>query len=76
MIIFVHFYFPFSVHCYIIIYRKKEEYELFSDEDGETTSTPQLSYEQYQRLKGFLKKKDNPTLLPIQITYYTGLRIE
>lgn len=23
MIIFVHFYFPFSVHCYIIIYRKK-----------------------------------------------------
>ena len=23
MIIFVHFYFPFSVHCYIIIYSKK-----------------------------------------------------
>ena len=23
MIIFVHFYFPFSVHCYIIIYKGK-----------------------------------------------------
>ena len=24
MIIFVHFYFPFSAHCYIIIYNNKE----------------------------------------------------
>lgn len=54
---------------------RKEEYEPFSDEDGETTSTPTLSYEQYQRLEDFLKKKNNPALLPIQIAYYTGLRI-
>lgn len=26
MIIFVHFYFPFSVHCYIIIYKAKSLY--------------------------------------------------
>ena len=25
MIIFVHFYFPFSVHCYIIIYNNENE---------------------------------------------------
>ena len=25
MIIFVHFYFPFSIHCYIIIYRIKRK---------------------------------------------------
>ena len=54
---------------------RKEEYELFSDEDGETTSTPTLSYDQYQRLEDFLKEKNNPALLPIQIAYYTGLRI-
>ena len=30
---------------------------------------------QYQRLEDFLKKKNNPALLPIQIAYYTGLRI-
>lgn len=26
MIIFVHFYFPFSVHCYIIIYNNSLQY--------------------------------------------------
>ena len=60
---------------YVVWRGKKEEYELFSDEDGETASTPTLSYEQYQRLEDFLKKKNNPALLPIQIAYYTGLRI-
>ena len=54
---------------------KKEDYDLFSDEDGNTDSTPTLSHEQYLKLEEFLKKKDNPALLPIQIAYYTGLRI-
>ena len=39
------------------------------------TSAPTISYEQYLQLEDFLKKKDNPALLPIQIAYYTGLRI-
>ena len=47
----------------------------FSDEDGDVTSAPTISYEQYLKLEDFLKKKDNPALLPIQIAYYTGLRI-
>ena len=45
------------------------------DEDGEITSSPTLNYEQYQRLEDFLRRKNNPALLPIQIAYYTGLRI-
>lgn len=65
----------FNPMQYVVWRGKKEEYELFSDEDGETTSTPTLSYDQYQRLEDFLKKKNNPALLPIQIAYYTGLRI-
>ena len=65
----------FNPMQYVVWRGKKEEYELFSDEDGETASTPTLSYEQYQRLEDFLKKKNNTALLPIQITYYTGLRI-
>ena len=39
------------------------------------TSAPTISHEQYLQLEDFLKKKDNPALLPIQIAYYTGLRI-
>ena len=65
----------FNPMQYVVWRGKKEECELFSDEDGETASTPTLSYEQYQRLEDFRKKKNNPALLPIQIAYYTGLRI-
>ena len=50
----------FNPMQYVVWRGKKEEYELFSDEDGETTSTPTLSYDQYQRLEDFLKKKNNP----------------
>ena len=65
----------FNPMQYVIWRGKKEDYDLFSDEDGDTASTPTLSHEQYLKLEEFLKKKDNPALLPIQIAYYTGLRI-
>ena len=65
----------FNPMQYVVWRSKKEDYDLFSDEDGETASTPTLSHEQYLKLEEFLKKKDNPALLPIQIAYYTGLRI-
>ena len=59
--------------------RKKEEYELFSDEDGEKSSTPTLSYEQYQRLEDFLKKKKQSCtstytyILLHSLAYWKGL---
>ena len=65
----------FNPMHYVVWRGKKEDYDLFSDEDGNTDSTPTLSHEQYLKLEEFLKKKDNPALLPIQIAYYTGLRI-
>ena len=36
---------------------------------------PTISYEQFPELNEMLSKKKNPALLPIQIAYYTGLRI-
>ena len=65
----------FNPMQYVVWRGKKEDYDLFSDEDGNTNSTPTLSHEQYLKLEEFLKKKDNPALLSIQIAYYTGLRI-
>ena len=65
----------FNPMQYVVWRGKKEDYDLFSDKDGNTASTPTLSHEQYLKLEEFLKKKDNPALLPIQIAYYTGLRI-
>ena len=65
----------FNPMQYVVWRGKKESYELFSDENGETASTSTLTHEQYLRLEDFLRAKDNPALLPIQIAYYTGLRI-
>ena len=48
----------FNPMQYVVWRGKKEKYELFSDEDGETTSTPTLTHEQYLRLEDFLKAKD------------------
>jgi len=65
----------FNPMQYVVWRGRKEEYELFSEEDGDTSSTPTLTHEQFRALEDFLKKKENPALLPIQIAYYTGLRI-
>ena len=60
---------------YVIWRGKKEEYGLFDQGTGDAPTVPTLTYEQFRALEDFLKKKDNPALLPIQIAYYTGLRI-
>ena len=57
----------FNPMQYVVWRGKKEDYDLFSDEDGNTDSTPTLSHEQYLKLEEFLKKKDNPALLPIEL---------
>ena len=65
----------FNPMQYVVWRGTKEEYELFSEEGGDTPSTPTLTHGQFRALEDFLKKKDNPALLPIQIADYTGLRI-
>ena len=65
----------FNPMQYVVWRGKKEEYELFADEDGEVDNAPTIDHHQFLMLEDFLKKKDNPALLPMQIAYYTGLRI-
>ena len=65
----------FNPMQYVIWRGKKDDYELFSEDNGEVATIPTLTHEMYLKLEDFLKAKDNPALLPIQIAYYTGLRI-
>ena len=65
----------FNPMQYVVWRGKKESYELFSEDDGDTASAPTITHEQFLKLTEFLKAKDNPALLPIQIAYYTGLCI-
>lgn len=62
---------------YVVRRSKGDDYELFvEDADGNAIDeTPTITHEQYQLLSQYLKEKDNPALLPIQIAYFTGLRI-
>ena len=55
--------------------RKTEEVDLFSEEDTGHTGTQPISHESYEKLIAYLEKKNLPTVLPIQIAYYAGLRI-
>ena len=58
---------------YVVWRTQEESYDLFEDEQEDQGCT--LSWEQYKKLSDFLEKKQNPALLPVQIAYYTGLRI-
>ena len=60
---------------YIKIRHKQESYELFNEDSEDGLTVPTISCEQYKVLTDYLKKKANPALLPIQIAYYTWLRI-
>lgn len=60
---------------YIKIRQKQETYELFNEDSEDGLTVPTISLEQYRELTDYLKKKENPALLPVQIACYTGLRI-
>ena len=78
MIIFVHFYFPFSVHCYIIIYRSRKYQEISHGNDESIKSNSSSSRENRQtELEGQSKtiynsngnnvrsNTDNPRIIPV-----------
>ena len=65
----------FNPMQYVKLRGRKQETDIFSDSEEDTSSIPTITHEQFQMLEEFLKAKDNPALLPVQIAYYTGLRI-
>ena len=65
----------FNPMQYVRLRGRKQEADIFSEDMGDAAAVPTISCEQFRALEDFLKEKDNPALLPIQIAYYTGLRI-
>ena len=68
-------YITFNPMQYVVMRGKKEDVELFAEDSAEENPTPTITHEQYLDLLEYLRKKKNPAILPIQIAYYTGLRI-
>ena len=68
-------YLPSNPMQYVKLRGRKQETDIFLNSEEDTYSIPTITHEQFQKLEEFLKTKDNPALLPVQIAYYTGLRI-
>lgn len=65
----------FNPMQYIVLKRKTDDVNLFADEDEELDDTTPITYEQYLQLMKYLEKRNKPAILPIQIAYFTGLRL-
>ncbi len=68
-------YITFNPMQYVRMRIKKKEVELFEGNAENETDIPTITHEQYTEITDYLRKKRNPALLPVQIAYYTGLRI-
>ena len=61
---------------YVVMRRKTESPELFAEEeDADNGNVKPLSYEMYLKLIQQLGKRSGDAILPVQIAYFTGLRI-
>ncbi|MGX9754709.1 hypothetical protein ACWYRQ_00445 [Clostridioides difficile] len=66
----------FNPMQYVVLRGNQDDFEMFSsDADGETDKSPVVTDEQFRQMSEYLQRTNNPALLPIQIAYYTGLRL-
>lgn len=65
----------FNPMQYVKLRGRKQEADIFSDSEENAAHASTITHGQYLKLTGFLEEKNNPALLPVQIAYYTGLRI-
>ena len=60
---------------YVVLKRKTENVDLFAEDDAEDVNAKPLTHETYQKLLEQLVKRSKDAILPVQIAYYTGLRL-
>ena len=65
----------FNPMDYVVIHSNVTDTELFADDDESPETTKPLTPEEYQKLIDFLGKRSKDAILPVQIAYFTGLRI-
>lgn len=60
---------------YVRIHKTTDTPDLFQNPSGSVIAFPVINHNQYLEIISYLDMKKNPARLPIQIAYYTGLRI-
>lgn len=65
----------FNPMQYVVLKKKTEDADLFAEGDTEEMNVKPLTYEMYQKLLEQLGKRSKNAILPVQIAYFTGLRL-
>ena len=65
----------FNPMQYVVLKKKTDSADLFVEENAEAGSVKTLSHELYQKLIAQLSKRSRDAILPVQIAYFTGLRL-
>ena len=65
----------FNPMQYVVMHNSDDDVDIFATDEDAEEEVNAITHEQFLSLIGFLKEKDNPAVLPIQIAYYAGLRI-
>ena len=65
----------FNPMQYVVLKKKTDSADLFAEENAEDGEVKTLTYELYQKLLAQLSKRSKDAVLPVQIAYFTGLRL-
>lgn len=65
----------FNPMQYVVLKNKTENADIFAEGDVEESNVKPLTYEMYQKLLEELGKRSKDAILPVQIAYFTGLRL-
>ena len=68
-------YISFNPMQYVVMRTKSDDVDIFASADTDDKNVQAITHEQFMQVVDYLNKKHNPAALPIQIAYYTGLRI-
>ena len=68
-------YITFNPMQYVVMRKKTSDADLFVTEDESEENIKPLTPEMYKDLIGYMEKHHPDAILPVQISYYTGLRI-
>ena len=60
---------------YVVIHKQNEQADIFAEDIANDEKLTTITREHFLSLVDFPEQKKNPTVLPIQISYYAGLRI-
>ena len=65
----------FNPMDYVVMHYASSDTDIFADENAEKEDTAPITPEMYDMLIAHLSKRSPDAILPVQISYFTGLRI-